>query len=158
MKSLLPAFALLALAACGPAAQTRPESAAPPAPAAAAQGVSIADPWIAATPNGAPAAAGYLTIRNDTDADDTLLSVASPRAKAVEVHDMTMTGAVMAMHRVESLVIPAHGSVQFAPGGKHLMLMGFDAPFVAGETVPVTLTFEKAGAQEVTFPVRPAGG
>jgi copper(I)-binding protein len=158
MKSLLPAFALLALAACGPSATAPADSAAPPPPAMAAQGVSIVDPWIAATPNGAQAAAGYLTIRNDTDAEDKLISAASPRAKAVELHEMTMTGAVMDMHRVESIAIPAHGSVQLGPGGKHLMLIGFDAPFVSGQAVPVTLTFEKAGAQDVTFPVRPAGG
>ena len=153
MKAFLPALALVALAACSPSAPAPAASTAP-----AAQGVSIVDPWIAATPNGAMAAAGYVTLRNDSDTDDKLVSAASPRAKAVELHEMKLTGAVMEMHRVEAINVPAHGSVQLGPGGMHLMFIGFDEPFMAGQAVPVTLTFELGGAQQVTFPVHPAGG
>ena len=36
-----------------------------------------------------------------------------------------------------------------------LMFMDIGAPFVDGETVPVTLTFEKAGKVELTLAVKP---
>ena len=52
------------------------------------------------------------------------------------------------MKEVEQIDIPAGGSVQLKPGGYHVMLMELAKPIAAGDTVPVTLTFEKAG--EVT--------
>jgi copper(I)-binding protein len=43
--------------------------------------------------------------------------------------------------------------VSLAPGGYHLMFMDLKAPLVEGESVTVTLTFEKAGTAEVQLPV-----
>jgi copper(I)-binding protein len=50
--------------------------------------------------------------------------------------------------------------VTLKPGGFHIMFMDLAGPMVAGETVDVTLTFEKAGDVMVTMPIvmRPAGG
>jgi copper(I)-binding protein len=36
------------------------------------------------------------------------------------------------------------------------MFMGLNAPFKAGEIVPVTLRFEKAGEVNVNFEIKPA--
>ena len=41
--------------------------------------------------------------------------------------------------------MPAGGSVELKPGGYHLMFMGLKQPMKQGETVEVTLSFEKAG-------------
>ena len=43
------------------------------------------------------------------------------------------------------------------PGGIHLMLMGLTAPLKKGESVPLTLTFAKAGAATVQLEVAPIG-
>jgi copper(I)-binding protein len=51
--------------------------------------------------------------------------------------------------------VPAGATVTLAPGGLHLMFMGLTAPFVEGESVPVTLKFEKAG--EVTLDLSISG-
>ena len=40
-----------------------------------------------------------------------------------------------------------------SPGGFHLMFMGLKQAFVEGETVSVTLVFEKAGTVEIALPV-----
>jgi hypothetical protein len=53
----------------------------------------------------------------------------------------------------DGLVIPAGESVALAPGGFHLMFMDLTGPLVEGESVTVTLTFEKTGAVEVQLPV-----
>lgn len=148
------AVALLAFAAaCNPPT--------PPAPAEQAQpagALEVRDPWARATAGGASVAAGYMTIANRTEADDRLLSVSSPRAARVEIHEMTMDNAVMRMRAVEGgLAIPAGETITLAPGGLHLMFLDVTAPFVEGEETPVTLTFENAGAFEITLPVR-AGG
>ena len=54
---------------------------------------------------------------------------------------------------VDGLEIPAGETVVLAPGGFHIMFMGLTQAFVEGESVAVTLTFEKAGSVEVLLPV-----
>jgi copper(I)-binding protein len=49
------------------------------------------------------------------------------------------------------VTIPAKGEVAFKPGGAHLMVFGLKKPAEAGTTMPMTLTFERAG--KVTVPV-----
>ncbi len=150
MKKLFAALALAFTAACG-APQTAPADQAE-APAGA---IEIREAWAAATPGGADVAAGYLTIANGTAADDRLVSATSPRATSVEIHEMSMENDVMRMRAVEGgLLVPAGESVALAPGGLHVMFMGLSAPFVEGEEIPVTLTFETAGAFEIMLPVR----
>lgn len=146
--TMLGAIAALVLCACMPPAQED----APPT-TAPASGITVSDAWAAVTPSGASVGAGYMTISNVGPAD-TLLGVSSPRALNVELHEMSMDGDVMRMRRVESFTVPADGVVALTPGGFHLMFMDLPAPLVAGETVPVTLTFEHTGAVEVNVPVR----
>jgi copper(I)-binding protein len=52
--------------------------------------------------------------------------------------------------------IPAGKRVELAPKGKHLMLMGLDAPLVAGQTYTLVLRFAESGEQKVTVTVREA--
>jgi copper(I)-binding protein len=94
-----------------------------------------------------------MTITNNGPAD-TLVSATSPRAERVDLHEMSMDGNVMRMRPVTSFTVPADGAVALTPNGLHLMLTGLTSSLVAGETVPVTLTFERAGAVEVMLPVR----
>ena len=158
MKSLLAvAFvSILALGACSKAPEATNEN---PAPAAApvSSSVNVSEPWAALTPAGAKVGAGYFTLTNPGTASDKLLGAASPRAKAVELHEMKMDGAMMSMRPVDGVELPAGGTVKFAPGGYHLMFMDIDAPFADGQDIPVTLTFEKAGAVDVSLKVAAAG-
>ena len=137
-------------AACGP---PQPE---PPPAANAARMLDVRDAWVAPTPSGVDVSAGYITIVNGTNADDRLIAASSPRAARVEVHEMSMDGAVMRMRAVESLAAPAGETVTLAPGGQHLMFFGVTPPFAEGETVEITLTFAAAGEVVVQAPVRSA--
>lgn len=163
---LLTSLAVVAvLAACSPAptptAETKTE-----APAAAAQVApakpTVSDAWIAATGAGVKVTAGYLTIANPGTSDDRLVSVSTTAAGKTELHVMENEAGVMKMRVAEGGVpVPAGGSVTLAPGGTHLMMFDVAAELKDGATVPVTLTFEKAGVVEATFPVKPrtvAGG
>jgi len=67
-----------------------------------------------------------------------------------------MGGGAMGMQEVSSIEIPAGGSVQLKPGGYHIMLMELAAPLKKGETVALTLTFEKGGNQTVQAQVKDA--
>jgi periplasmic copper chaperone A len=153
MKKLI-ALGIVALAAaCGaPPSPTNTE--APTAIVRAPNGLEIRDPWAAPTPGGVDVSAGYFTIANGGPADR-LVAIASPRASRVEVHAMSMDGAIMRMRKIEGgLAVPASGVVTLAPGGLHLMFLGVTQPFAPGEEIAVALTFEHAGARELRLPVR----
>jgi periplasmic copper chaperone A len=120
--------------------------------------LTISSAWASAMLPGQPAGGGYLTVRNGGAEADRLLSIASPAAEKAEVHRMQVVDDVMVMRPVaDGLEIPAGGLLELKPGGFHLMFSKVKEPFEAGTTVPVTLTFEKAGQVEIVLPVRPAG-
>lgn len=105
----------------------------------------------ATLPN-APVGGGFLTIVNSGAEADRLVSVSSTVASDVQLHEMTMEGSVMKMRPLDDgIEIPAGETITLSPGGLHIMFMGLNQAFVEGETIPVTLTFEKAGAVEVTL-------
>jgi hypothetical protein len=129
-------------------------------PAAAQQyragDITIESAWSrAAGANGT--GGGFLTIRNAGSTPDRLLSATSPAARRVELHSMAMDGAVMRMRPVDDIPIPAGGTVQLAPGGLHLMLIGLAQPLAEGGRAPVTLRFERAGEVQVELAVQAAG-
>lgn len=138
----------LALTACTPPAASR---------GAAQSSIAVSEAYIPQPPNGAAVAGGYLTITNEAGEADSLIGAASPRAGRVELHEMRMDGAMMMMRRVDAITVPARGETRLAPGGYHLMIFDMPAPIVAGERVPVTLTFAHAGAILVEMDVRAQG-
>jgi len=120
-------------------------------PGAAFAAIVVENPQIRATGPGQPTAAAYMVVRNTGTAPDRLLSATCACASSVMAHQTTMAGGVARMSMEEAVTIPAGGSVTFAPGGRHLMLMGVKAPIAAGSKVPMQLTFEKAGKVAATF-------
>ncbi len=98
---------------------------------------------------------GFLTLVN-SGADDRIVAATSPACGHVELHTMSMENSVMRMREVESIPVPAGQTLQMRPGsGYHLMLMDLNAPLQVGQTVPVTVKFEKAGSVAVDLKVEP---
>ena len=128
------------------------------APSVKIGALTIEQPWLRATPSGAKVAGGYLRITNTGSSSDRLVSTSIPVAGRGEVHEMSMEGGIMKMAPVDGgLEIKPGASVELKPGGFHLMFMDLRAGLKEGETVKVTLTFEKAGAIDVAFPVAAIG-
>jgi periplasmic copper chaperone A len=120
--------------------------------------LEIGHPWARATPPTAPTAGAFLTVKNTGTTPDRLISITSPVASAVQVHETKMEGNVMRMReRDGGLEIPPGATVTLAPGNLHLMMMGLKEPFKQGDKVPVTLVFEKAGKIDVELVVVPIG-
>lgn len=120
--------------------------------------LEIVSPWARATAPTAPAGGGFVEIRNTGATADRLVSVRSPVAETVQIHEMKMDGNVMRMRELDKgLEIPAGGTVTLAPGGFHLMMMGLKQPLKQGTTVPVTLVFEKAGSIDIELAVEGLG-
>lgn len=124
-----------------------------PALGLAAPPVTIAGAWARATPPGVTTAAAYLIVTND-GATDRLLGASSTAARQVVLHTQVEEHGMQHMRQLESLEVPAHGSVELAPGHTHLMLVDIVAPLTPDAAIQVTLRFEKAGDVTVDVPVR----
>ncbi|MDB5838505.1 MAG: rane protein [Herminiimonas sp.] len=110
----------------------------------------IAHPYARPTVPNQPAGAAYLTIENKGTQSDRLMSLASPAAKTVEVHTMTMEGNVMKMREAPALELKPSTKIEMHPGsGYHIMLVGLQAPLKTGDKFPLSLTFEKSGKVDV---------
>jgi len=118
--------------------------------------IKVDHAYIRATVPGQQVAGGFMKIENKGIADQ-LVSVSSPAAGEVQLHEMAMEGSVMKMRQVKDIAVPAGGSVELKPGGLHLMFINIKAPLSAGESVPVKLKFAKAGEVEVKMPVNAMG-
>ena len=99
--------------------------------------------------------AAYFVIENWTMTDDILLSVSSEIASATEVHmSMGDANGVMSMQMQDSIPVPAKDTVKFEPGGLHVMFVELSQDLKVGDTITLTLNFEKAGSMTVEAPVK----
>ena len=123
------------------------------ATSAAAEPPAVVDPVIFKAFSAARVAGGYMTIDNSEGETDRLIGVRAEGPMAM-IHESREVDGVMTMARVETLEIAAGDILSFAPGGYHIMIMGF-APdeFAVGDTVPMTLVFDRAGEIAVEFSV-----
>jgi copper(I)-binding protein len=71
---------------------------------------------------------------------------------------MSMDNGVMKMRPLaKGIEIKPGQTVEFRPGGNHVMFMGLRQGLVQGRPIKATLTFEKAGKVDVTFAVEGIG-
>jgi copper(I)-binding protein len=112
----------------------------------------VKDAWARATPPGAAVAAGYLTIVGGAEGDR-LIGARSEVAAMTQVHAVAEVDGVTRMRPAGRVEVAAGATVVLAPNGLHLMLMSLSRPLVAGERFVVTLTFERAGARDVSVVV-----
>ena len=111
------------------------------------------------TPQGAPVAGGYLSIKNTGSEPDRLVSASIEIADVTEIHEMTNKDGVMIMRSLpDGLVIKPGETVELKPGSLHLMFIKPKRSMVEGEVLKGRLVFEKAGSVSVEFNVEPLGG
>src|SRR5687768_16779023 len=123
-RATLLAFAVLGLAACNQGG-----SAGSGDQATVQADAAICRP----TPVGRQMTGCYLSLTAPTA--DRLLSVTSPDANLVQIHESRIESGMMMMGELrEGLPLPAGETVTLKPGGNHLMLMGVKQPLVAGDT------------------------
>lgn len=136
-----PILILVAVAATLAACTAQPET-----PSLAV--VEATDALCRPTPNGRDVTACYITLT--ASQAHRLISVSTPLAQTAEVHEMKTEGGIMQMGALTGgLPLPAGEAVSLAPGGNHIMLTGVKTPLAAGDTVALTLTFEKAAVVEI---------
>ena len=116
--------------------------------------VSVTRPWARTSAVGAEVGAAYMSI--EVSLDDELLGVSVDAAVAADaqIHEMVISGGNLVMREVASIPVRAGEILELTSGGYHVMFMGLAKALVTGETIPVTLTFAKAGDVVVEVPVQ----
>jgi copper(I)-binding protein len=121
---------------------------------ALAAGLTVTNAWSRSTPPVAKVGVVYFTLTNDTGKSDRLLKLSTSVAEKVEVHRTEVQDGIARMREVVVLHVDAGQTLEFKPGGMHVMLMGLRKPLVAGTAYELDLLFEVAGARKVKVLVR----
>jgi copper(I)-binding protein len=141
MRAMLTFCLLLALAA-GAAAEM-----------ATVGEVTIHDAWARASLGTTGSSAVYMTLEIEGDEPDRLVAAATPMAERAELHTHVMDQGVARMRPVSAVEVAPGAPTVLQPGGLHLMLMGLKQQLAEGDTLPLTVTFEKAGSAEIEVPI-----
>lgn len=102
----------------------------------------------------------YFTVRGGP-ADTALLSITSPSILRLEMHETVEENGMSMMRPIKSVPVPTRGKVEFAPGGKHVMVWGIDnraRKLGEAEFVFTFSTGEKIIADAVITEIKPSGG
>lgn len=109
-------------------------------------GLVIDHPWARPSLGASPNGVAYMTITNNGEMADKLLSVDGDIAKKVDLHRTLMDGDVMRMRPVtDGVEILPGQTLEVVPGGLHVMLMGLTAPLKDGDRFSLSMAFERAG-------------
>lgn len=97
----------------------------------------------------------YFTLTNSREEEDRLTGAGCEVAEAAELHlsMMDMSGT-MKMVPQEFVPIPPGQTVEFKPGGLHVMLINLKQELKPGDQFDLTLTFEKTGKKTLPITVQ----
>lgn len=117
----------------------------------AAAEVVASEGWARATTPGATRAAGYLVFTNTGSEARSLLKIVSSISDEVSLHQTSVDAqGVSRMWPLAKFEIQPGETIRFEPGGRHVMFGQIQAPFVAGQKVPLTIKFD-GGEPEFTI-------
>lgn len=115
--------------------------------------LAISGPWSRSTPKGAQAGVGYMTIRNNGSTPDRLIGGSIDAADRFQFHAMIMEKDVAKMRELRDIEIKPGQTIEFKPGGSHIMFVNLKRPLSKGEHINGTLLFERAGKVQIEYSV-----
>lgn len=101
--------------------------------------VKVTDATVRLLPPGVPNTAAYFSIENSSDTSQVLIGASADFATKAEIHNHILVNDMMRMEQQSEVVIEPGQSVQFAPGGLHIMLFGLKQPLLDGQFVTISL-------------------
>lgn len=122
-----------------------------------ATGIEISNAWTRSASKDGNGAV-YFLLQNHSAGADELTAVSSDVAAAVEIHESKMEGDVMQMKQVTSIPLDGKASVEFAPGGYHVMLIGLKQDVKLGDQIQITLQFVNHEDITINVPVQDGAG
>ena len=109
---------------------------------AAESKMNVSHAWVQEAPPSAEVLAGYMDLQNQSLQAQTLLGARSSDFKSVMLHQTLSKGGVTHMKHPARIEIKAGSTLQFTPGGYHLMLMYPKKALRQGDQVEVLLEFQ----------------
>jgi copper(I)-binding protein len=119
--------------------------------------LEINNPWSRATPKGAQTAIGYMTIKNNGTTPDRLTGGSIDVADRFQLHAMTMENGIAKMRELSDIEIKPGQTIEFKPGGSHVMFVNLKRPLSKGDHINGTLVFERAGRVQIEYSVEGIG-
>lgn len=86
--------------------------------------------------------AAFMNITNNSDQNIQLLSATGDFAQSLEIHEMKMNNGRMTMRPLETLIIPAHQTVELKHGGYHIMIFDLKKPLELHNEYRIILKFD----------------
>lgn len=114
----------------------------------------VTDMWISEAPPVAKVHAAYLTLVNNSDGGIVLEQIRSADYDRIEIHESVVDGQRASMRHHAELAIPAGSTVEFRPGGYHLMLFSPGRRLQAGNSVNFEFYFSSEIKLSVDASVR----
>lgn len=101
--------------------------------------IIVTDATVRLLPPGVPNTAAYFSLQNPSDTKQTLIGVSADFATKAEIHNHILVDDMMRMQQQSEVVIQPGESIQFSPGGLHIMLFGLKQPLSEGQSVVFSL-------------------
>ena len=120
-------------------------------------GINVTDGWLALPAVSGNPAAVYFTLANETDGQVTIRTVDVLGADSALLHETATWSNEVDMQELFTLPAMAGETLEFEPGGKHVMAFDMGEGIEPGGETETTLTF--VGGDKCSFPVTayPAG-
>ncbi len=115
---------------------------------ASAQSIEVQDAWIRLGSGKQPAATAYFVVINHGD-NDRLLEVSTPASEKVILNHLVWHGLNSRLEPVAFIDIPEVSKLRLKPGGYAAVLVDLAEPLRLGQTVPLSLRFERGGTVDV---------
>jgi copper(I)-binding protein len=111
--------------------------------------------WIRLLPQSLPAG-GYFKVKNKSAAGTELTGVHTDAYSSSMLHQTQDAGGMSKMVMAHDIAVPAHGELDFSPGGYHIMLEKPTRQLVVGEQIHFDFMFSGMVSVPAVCEVRPA--
>lgn len=114
--------------------------------------ITVEGTFIQEGPPRAVTLGGFATIRNTGTQPDRLVGMESAAVDSIDLFEATVSDGIARMVPLpDGVEVPAGATVELGAIGNHPMFSGPKRPLRAGDTVPVTLVFARAGRINTEF-------
>ncbi len=123
-------------------------------PAYAESNLVISQAWIRHAPPTMKVHAAYLKITNKGKAPRVLVAAESTSYDKAELHISRVVNNVATMEHAAQVEITQGKTIEFRPGGLHIMLINAKKPLELDDQIPLTLIFRNGEKLQVTAQVK----
>lgn len=151
----------LTLAACGDKAAKEPAAAAS-APADAtpenAPGITLTDAVVQLPAVSGRPGVAYFSVSQGNGAPRKLVAIHVDGAGSAQMHESMTANGVATMEEIKEIPLVAGKTIEFQPGGYHVMLFDIDGSLKIGGTTELTITLDNGDKASVPATIKGPGG